>query len=234
MRLIYLHGLPGGGTGLSPALAGLSDYEVVTPVLPGFDGKAGFEAPSEYLDWLTALWDAVDATGALPCPVVGASLGGMLAAELAVLRPEAVTKLALLGPLGLWDDAHPGIDFFTLTHSQRLPSLFTGPVPDVFAHAFADVADADAAEGMIANYLSTVAAVSLMWPLPDHGLRKRLHRLRAPTLVMWGADDRIAPVQLAERWPAERRVVVPDAGHLVEWDAPDTVTKELDAFLHEL
>jgi pimeloyl-ACP methyl ester carboxylesterase len=48
--------------------------------------------------------------------------------------------------------------------------------------------------------------------------------------VVWGADDRVAPVGYADRWPGEK-VVVPDAGHLVEWDAPDAVGAVLTSFL---
>ena len=83
-------------------------WDVVVPELPGFDGRSGFRPPDDHLGWLTVVWDALDATGALPCPVVGASVGGMLAADLAVFRPEAVTALALLAPFGIFDDAQPG------------------------------------------------------------------------------------------------------------------------------
>ena len=74
------------------------------PAVPGFAGESGFEAPTDYLGWLVATWDAIDASGALddgPVPVVGASVGGMLAAELAALRPEVVAKLVLLAPFGI-------------------------------------------------------------------------------------------------------------------------------------
>src|SRR5688572_32176844 len=130
-RVIYLHGLA-GNPAPSPALTALENIEVIAPVLPGFDGEAGFEAPGDYLGWLVHLWDALDATGALPCPIIGASVGAMLAADLAVLRPEAVTKLALLGPLGLWDSEHPGEDPFATPASNRAGLLFSGEVPEAF------------------------------------------------------------------------------------------------------
>ena len=228
VQLIYLHGLAGHPC-LSPALSDLDGFDVVAPVLPGFDGAPGFEAPSDYLGWLTLVWDAVDATGALPCPVVGASVGGMLAAELAILRPEAVTRLALLGPLGLWDDAHPGEDPFAVGASHRIELLFSGDVPTPFTEAFADRGEV---EQPIAQYLLQVAAASLVWPLPDRGIRARLHRLRCPTLVVWGQDDRLAPAATASQWPATEPVVtLPGAGHLVEWDAPEAVSSVLADFL---
>ena len=110
--LVYLFGIA-GHPAPSPALGALEDagWRVVVPDLPGFDGRSGFTPPDDYLGWLTVLWDALDATGALPCPVVGASVGGMLAADLAALRPEVVSALALLAPFGIFDAAHPGSTF---------------------------------------------------------------------------------------------------------------------------
>ena len=228
--VIYLHGLAGGPQ-LSPALEQVraDGVEVVAPVLPGFDGAAGFEAPSDLLGWLTLAWDALDATGALPCPVVGASVGGMLAAELAALRPEAVTRLALLGPLGVWDDAlaASSVDPFGVPTAKRLSTMFAGDVPGAFEDAFADRGPA---EQPVAQHIAWTAAASLVWPLPDHGLAARLHRISCPTLVLWGAQDRIAPLALADRWPGDK-AVVPDAGHLLEWDQPDAVAAALLPFL---
>jgi len=232
LPVIYLHGLARGRQALSPALTGAFEEGAVIAVdLPGFDGKPGFVAPTEYLDWLTILWDRIDATGALPCPVIGASLGGMLAAELAVLRPEAVTALVLLAPLGMWDDAYPVTDVFALVDHDRLPVMFHRAVPDTFLPV---EADRDSMDATIARYLPQVAAASLMWPLPDHGLAKRIHRLAAPTLLLWGAEDRVAPVGLAQRWPAAHRAVIPAAGHLMEWDAPDAVGHAVRDFLADV
>ena len=97
--LVYLPGIAGHPAS-SPVLDALGDagWHVVVPEIPGLDGRSGFWAPDDYLGWLAVVWDALDATGALPCPVVGASLGGMLAADLAVFRPEAVTASVLLAP----------------------------------------------------------------------------------------------------------------------------------------
>jgi len=232
MRMIYLFGLAGPTTDPSPGVLGAltNGDEVIVPDIPGFDGRGGFKPPADYLGWLSLVWDALDATGALPCPVIGASLGGMLAADLAVLRPEAVTKLVLMGPLGMWDDEHPGADPFGVPMAERLPLLFSGGVPDAFTTTFA------AFEGMeqqIARYLVTIAAASMVWPIPDHGLSHRIHRLHTPSLLLWGEEDRVAPSAMAPRWPAQRTVVVPGAGHLLEWDAPEAVSAEIRKFVND-
>ena len=83
----------------------------------------------------------------------------------------------------------------------------------------------------MARFVAQVAAAALTWPFPDRGLERRVHRLRAPTRLLWGEEDRIVPVALAERWKPAELVVVPGAGHLLEWDAPDAVATELARFL---
>jgi pimeloyl-ACP methyl ester carboxylesterase len=130
-RLVYLGGLAGTPE-LSPALAPLvaDGWEIVLPDLPGFNGRSGFRPPASYLDWLTITWDALDTCGALPCPVIGASVGAMLAAELAAFRPEAVTALVLLAPFGIADDAHPGLDLYALPAAERLHLRTASPTSD--------------------------------------------------------------------------------------------------------
>jgi pimeloyl-ACP methyl ester carboxylesterase len=226
-RLVYLFGLA-GHPGLSPAMAQLAadGWDVVVPELPGFDGRSGFVQPDEHLDWIRIYWDALDATGALPCPVVGACLGGMMAAELAALRPEAVTHLALLGPFGIYDTAHPGLDIYALPAAQRLGHVFAKAVPEAFGSRFAGLG---ADEAPVALYLSDMAAASMLWPFGDRGLRKRIHRIRAPKLVLWGASDELLPPAVGEHWGGAE--VVAGAGHLLEWDAPDEVAARLRAFL---
>jgi pimeloyl-ACP methyl ester carboxylesterase len=229
MRVIYLHGLAGGPV-LSPALARLagSGIEVVAPVLPGFDGRAGWEAPFDHLGWLTQVWDRVDATGALPCPVIGASIGGMFAAELAIFRPEAVPRLALLGPVGICDERDPGEDVYSMPGNSRLKALFSGPVPTELEGAYSDQGE----DSAVARYLSQVAGASLVWPLPDRNLDTRIHRITQPTLVLWGGDDRVTPSHVSSRWARQAEpIVVSGAGHLLEWDAPEVVSGHLLTWL---
>lgn len=226
-RLVYLCGLAGVPE-LSPAMQAFQrdGWEVVVPDLPGFNGRPGFSPPDSYLDWLAIYWDAIDATGALPCPVVGASVGAMLAAELAILRPEAVTALALFAPFGIADADDPGFDLYGVPNAERLGHLFAKGVPDVFSNRFSERGDEEAP---VARYLSDVAAANLLWPLGDRGLAKRLHRIRAPRLVLHGDLDELIPVSTARRWGEV--TIVSGAGHLLEWDASETVTELLRGFL---
>jgi pimeloyl-ACP methyl ester carboxylesterase len=229
--LAYLPGIAGHPAG-SPALDALSDagWNVVVPIIPGLDGRSGFQPPDDYLGWLTVVWDALDASGVLPCPVVGASLGGMLAADLAVFRPEAVTALVLLAPFGIFDESDPGLDLYALPAAERMSHLFAKGVPEPFVERFAELGPDD---GPVARYLCDVAAASLLWPLGDRGHARRLHRIGCPTAVLWGELDELLPVAMSAAW-AEHGLpvtVVPGAGHLLEWDEPDGVAGLVAAFL---
>jgi pimeloyl-ACP methyl ester carboxylesterase len=229
--LAYMPGIA-GHPAASPALEALGEagWDVVVPQIPGLDGRSGFQAPDDYLSWLTVVWDALDATGALPCPVVGASIGGMLAADLAVFRPEAVTAAVLLAPFGIFDEAHPGLDIYALPTAERMGHLFAKGVPDPFVDRFAELGPDD---GPVARYLSDVAAASLLWPLGDRGHARRIHRIGCPTLVLWGELDELLPIATSAAWaehglPVE---VVAGAGHLLEWDEPDGVAGRVVGFL---
>jgi len=229
--LLYLPGIAGHPAD-SPALDALraAGGDVVVPTIPGLDGRSGFAVPDDHLGWLVVVWDALDATGALPCPVVGASLGGMLAADLAILRPEAVTALVLLAPFGIFDEANPGLDVYALPAAERMGHLFAKGVPEPFVERFAALGPDD---GPVARYLSDVAAASLLWPLGDRGHADRLHRISCPTQVLWGELDELLPVAVAATWEERGLPVatIPGAGHLLEWDQPEAVATRITEFL---
>ncbi|MFM2070426.1 MAG: hypothetical protein RLZZ623_689 [Actinomycetota bacterium] len=230
-RVIYLPGI-GGHPCLSPAMESVvaAGYRVLVPDLPGFDGRSGFRPPDDHLGWLTATWDAVDAVlgnDSSPCHVVGASVGGMLAADLAVFRPELVRSLTLIDPFGIFDESCPGFDLYAVVSSERAGHLFAKGVPEVFPTRFAERGDDEAP---VARYLTEIAMASLLWPLGDRRLADRIHRLHAPRLTLWGELDEVLPVALAPRWSDDPTVVV-GAGHLAEWDAPEEVAAAVLSFL---
>jgi abhydrolase domain-containing protein 6 len=228
--IVYLPGIA-GDAGMSPALQQLADggAQLVLPAIPGFDGRTGFTAPVDYLDWLHVFAEAIESSGALaggPIDLVGASVGGMIAAELAALRPEIVNRLALLAPFGINDASNPGFDLYGVRTPERLPHLFAKGVPEAVTTRFAHFGEEEAP---VAAYLADIAAASLIWPLGDHDLGKRLHRIKCPRLVLWGGQDELLPPALIEAWGGG--TVIDGAGHLMEWDTPDEVAAALRSFL---
>lgn len=230
----FLAGL-GGTPRWSPFLDALAARRrVVVPSLPGFPGGAGLDRLDDTLDWITATLDLLDASGVTGSDLVGASVGGMLAAEVAALSRASVARLVLVAPFGLFDAAEPTADPFAVRPGE-LPALLSTH-PERVAAAAAPPAGADPTEWLIVQTRASEAAARLLWPLGERGLAKRLHRITAPTLVVWGEEDRILPPSYARRFAAGlggpvEVCTIAGAGHLVDLDAPEELARRIDAFL---
>lgn len=231
-------GFLGGLRGLprwTPFLERLAaERRVVAPSLPGFPGARGHDQLDDVADWVTATLDVLDAAGLDGADLVGASLGAMLAAEVAAFSRATVRRLVLVSPLGLFDAEEPVADLFA-QKPRKLPALLSAR-PEALAEALAPPPGEDAAEWEIRMARAQEAAARLLWPLGDRGLARRLHRVRAPTLVIQGAEDRVLPASTGKRfanaiggWTELRQV--PGAGHVAEIDQPDAVADAVLAFL---
>lgn len=224
----YLHGLVGNPV-VHPFLHELgADHRVIAPSLPGFDASDPFPVRSMH-DWVFLASMTIDAVGLTGGPVVASSIGAMVALELAAVRPEAFSHLTLLAPLGLWDDARPVHDVWSERTAKQAGFLFADPGRFAELTADPDGLDVDALmDRELGRYRTRRSAASLMWPIPDHGLVDRIHRVECPVHIVWGAEDRLVPPTYAERF-AERLgacrgvTVIEGGGHAVEWDLPTEV-----------
>src|SRR6201996_1345066 len=120
--LVFLHGA-GGVTAEDPFLNALAEtHHVYAPLIPGYGDSD--EAPEirDMLDFTLHTWDVVAALGLKDPILVGHSMGGMIAAEMAAIAPNDVSRLALIAPAGLWDDDHPIPDLFS-TLPYEMPEL---------------------------------------------------------------------------------------------------------------
>lgn len=226
----YLHGMV-GNPGVHPFLESLAGTgrHVVAPNLPGFTGSPACEDLRTLHDWVVATSEAIDLAGITGTAMVASSVGAMLALEVAAVRPEAFSHLVLVAPFGLYDDADPVADPFATTLSQQRAVLTVDPA--VTAPFFDDVTGRTAEELIedgVARYLTRTAAAQLIWPVPEFGLSTRIHRVRCPVTLVWGAEDRVIPPSYARRFgallPNVGAVnVVERAGHLAEWDQPGAV-----------
>jgi pimeloyl-ACP methyl ester carboxylesterase len=209
-------------------------HRVVVPSLPGFPGAMGHEDLDHLLDWLAATLDLIEASGLEGCDLVGSSIGAMLALEIAAMAPNTVGRLALLSPLGLHDDREP------IPHiwARRSADLLSYLCVDTEALAALQSAPegSDAVEWSLAMARATSAGARLMWPMCELGLVKRLHRVRQPTMLIWGGKDRIlGPLyeslfRDSLRCPVES-VRLGDAGHLIDIDAPKQAAECVHRFL---
>ena len=111
--LVFLHGA-GGTTAEDPFLAKLAEsFHVYAPLIPGYGDSEEGPTIRDMLDFTLHSWDVVKALGLKDPILVGHSMGGMIAAEMAAIAPNDVSRLALICPAGLWLEDHPIADIFS-------------------------------------------------------------------------------------------------------------------------
>jgi pimeloyl-ACP methyl ester carboxylesterase len=200
---------------------------VIVPSLPGFPGgDRGHGVLDSHLDWLLAVRQTLVKSGLDGADLTGSSVGASLAAEMAALWPASVRKLALIAPFGLFDEADPPTDPWA-QRADQVPGLMCAD-PEIWKSLKAIPEGANSVEWPIEQTRANEAAARIFWPLGNTRLEKRLPLVQAPTLLLWGEQDRIIPRSYAARiartlgGPSETRVIA-GAGHLAELDQPEAV-----------
>jgi pimeloyl-ACP methyl ester carboxylesterase len=233
--LVYLHPLP--GLAWSPFLDKLAQHHTVyAPELPGTspgDPRAIHEVQT-FWELLLIYTEALGRLGLERPVMIGQSFGGMIAADLAACFPGLLGKLVLFAPLGLWRDDAP----------IPLVELVTGPPEEQPRYLYADPAKAASAPPPDPDQLPTViaqttwnigCAAKFAWPIADHGLGRRLHRITTPTLIVWGRDDGLVPSAYAQDFatgiPSSHVEVLADCGHVPQVEQPERTWTAISAFL---
>lgn len=219
---LFLHGYTHTGRWLPfhDALAAAGD--VVAPDLPGFGGSPASPDVTGFDDLVLVLRDLLDVLELERVEVVGHSLGGWAAAALAVQHPHRVRSLTLFAPFGLRVPGAPITDFFAAAPDVRQLLPFSGN-----AGSHQDLlVDARSPEGFAQLYAEAAAAGRYMWnPRYDVKFDARLPRLRIPTLLVAGEDDRVLPRAHVDRWaellPDARVEVVAATGNALLVQQPE-------------
>ena len=235
--VVFLHGA-GGLLTDNPFLDALAQrYHVFAPEWPGYGESTGDELLEDMLDFALHGWDLVDALGLRQPHLIGHSMGGMIAAEMACLAPRDLGRLVLVGAAGLWLEERPIPDIFAMLPHEIAEALFVDPARGAaLLTGGADLADIQALKDF---YLITqrrlAMAGKILFPIPNRRLFKRLYRLSAETLVLWGAADRLISPAYAAQWkaliPAAQVVTIDGAGHMLPWEQPKTFVDAVVAFL---
>jgi pimeloyl-ACP methyl ester carboxylesterase len=236
--LVYLH----GPWGLAPDrafVARLAERNTVyAPKFPG-TSRGDHEAVHALDGWhdLVVYYGELFDALALSAPaLVGHSFGGLLAAEIAAAAPKAVSRLVLIDPVGLWLDDHPVQNWMILSDKARGAALFADPDGAAAQAFFAVPTDAtERVDSQAQAIWSQACTGKFVWPIADRGLSNRIHRIAAPTLIVWGDRDRIiAPTYaktFAQKIPDARIELIARAGHLPQLEQPDAVLDALIKFL---
>ena len=227
--LMYLHGAV-GQKGWAPFLERLSqEFTVYAPIMPGCGEATGLEHLADLTDLTLYYLGLLDALGVQRAHVVGHFLGGMIAAEMAAFSPPAVERLALVSPAGVWRDEEPVADLLALNTDELSERLTATPNGTASLDGVGDMLARDRMQDI-------AAAGKFLWPLPDKGLHRRAYRIKAPTLILWGEQDRINPPTYSSSFQnliaGSQTGSVANAGHLLMLERPEAFTDAVGTFLN--
>ncbi|MGE0821794.1 MAG: alpha/beta fold hydrolase [Candidatus Binatia bacterium] len=231
--VLFLHSAMGAGIWTEGIARLAQRFRVLLPDHPGF-------GPSPLPDWLIGWDDMVfhyaDLLEGLgihqPIRIVGASLGGWIAAEFAAFHPERVQKLVLVDAAGLRIPAVP------------LPDIFRLPPQSVLPLAFHDISKAMplmpkdfGPDTLVQMFHDRSAFARLAWNpyLHDPKLPRRLKGAKVPTLIVWGKQDQLIPPVYAEEYkrllPSADIAYIDQCGHDPTIEQPEEFARVTVEFL---
>ncbi len=227
--LVFLHGA-GGVIREDPFLNKLAEkYHVYAPLLPGYGDSEECGEIRDMLDFTLHTADVVAALGLEDPILVGHSMGGMIAAEMAAVAPNDYSRLGLICPAGLWLDDHPIPDLFAML-PYEMPQYLFHDVEAGTKLMTAGVAldDPEWLKGfLVMNARQMGMAGKILFPIPERGLASRLYRVKAKTVLVWGDSDRLIPPAYAHAWKkaiaGAELVSIAEASHMVTMEKTDQV-----------
>jgi len=237
--VVFFHG-PWGLTWGSFLDALARNFTVYAPEHPGT--TPGLPDAVQHVD---SLWDLVlcydemlDQLRLSDVALAGHSFGAMVACEVAALRPSRVRRLVLVDPIGLWRDDAPVTNWMLVAPAELSKYVFVDHAGTAAKTLFSIPEDPEESALMRTRLAWAMGSTGkFIWPIPDKGLKKRIHRIQAPTLLVWGQEDRLVPLVYAEefarRLPRTRTEVVKSAGHAPHLEQPEATAQLVQAFLKE-
>tara|TARA_R110000787_G_scaffold146216_1_gene259961 strand:+ start:315 stop:1103 length:789 start_codon:yes stop_codon:yes gene_type:complete len=234
-QLLLLHG--GGGPVINFPFADklAESFEVISPTHPGFNGTP----VPDHFDWMSDLvhfyLDVLDALKIDKAVVMGFSMGGWLAAELASISCDRFSRLILVDAVGV---KHGG------PTDRDIADVFSLPAPALAKIMWHDPSKAPDLGAMTDEQIEMIAANRsalglYTWEPYMHNpkLRHWLHRIDIPTLLIWGASDGLVTPAYGEKYakliPGARFVTIPEAGHSPQGEQPEKFVTEVMRFIGE-
>ena len=238
--LVLISGLGGKGTSWRPFLqAAAAQFSVITHDIRGAGETAPLAGPISIRELAGDVLLLLDHLGLEQVPVMGRSMGGMIAQELALLAPERIAKLALVSTSGRVDP-HLAAVF------RHWAAMAEAGVPAAIRHRESMLWCLGSAVMHDAALVEPYMRAKLAGDRPrdyahqaracaTHDALDRLAELDVSTLIVSGTDDRLTPPPhaeaLAKKIPASQLALIPGAGHMVYLEAPDAFAREVMRFL---
>ena len=222
--LLYLHGAGAGGRWLAFQDRLAAHFTVLGPSHPGHGASPAAEWIEHISDLAFHYLDLLDTLGLDCVHVVGASFGGWIAAEMATMASHRLTSMTLIDPVGLKVEGWIYPFLFGMELPQLVATVFHDPLA---AMALAPPDMSIDTLAMLYRQQTALARVAWNPYLYNPLLRRRLARITTPTLLCWGAHDKLAPLVCAEAWrkeiPGAALRVFAASGHVPHLEEPEAV-----------
>ncbi len=231
--LLFMHGIHLGNLWLDYHRYLAQDFHVFAPDTPGFGLTQRPDWMRDMSDYVLYFRDLMNVLGLEKPFVVGHSLGGWMAAEIAVWYPERISKLVLSNASGIRVKGSPIADVFAMNTQELIAACFDNPMaalPLMPAEFNVDY--------IISQYLERTTLASLAWnPNYDPKLERRLAGVTCPTLILWGINDRVIPAIYGDAFhniiAGSRLVKLEGTGHMPVFEKPEEWTKYVIDFLKD-
>jgi pimeloyl-ACP methyl ester carboxylesterase len=229
--LLYLHGAGAGGRWLAFEERLAARFAVLAPSHPGHGASPAADWIEHISDLAFHYLDLLDTLGLERIHVVGASLGGWIAAEMATMASPRLASMTLIDPVGIKVEGWIYPFLFGMELPQLVGTVFHNPMA-ALALAPSDMS----IDTLAILYRQNTALARVAWSpyLYNPLLRRRLPRISAPTLLCWGAHDRLAPLVCAEAWrkeiPGAVLRVFEESGHVPHLEEPEAVAAAVIEF----
>lgn len=231
-NLLLLHGLFGALSNFNGILRHFGKrYNVIVPLLPIFDmplRKLSITGLVEYVEHF------VEKKHYKNVHVLGNSLGGHIALLYALSHPQKIASIILTGSSGLFESAmgstFPKRGDYEFIRNKTLDTFYNPEVAtkELVDEIFETVNDRNKAIRVIATAKSAIR----------HNLRDKLHLVKAPTLLIWGKQDKVTPAfvgtEFHENIDGSKLVIFDHCGHAPMMELPDAFNQQLDNFLTDL
>ena len=230
-QLVLLHGANGNASWLPVVDELMKSFDVILPDHPGFGDTEAPEWMDNISDMAYFYLDAFEALGLDNFNLAGHSMGGWIAAEIGIRNSQKIKSLTLVSAAGIWVNGTPMGDLFSWSPEETTHKVFAQKkiIDEVLAHEPTE----KEVDLMLKN---RQMAARLCWSprLHNPDLRKWLHRLNVPTLIVWGDSDGIFPEPYAHSYneliPGSELKIFKNCGHVPMLEARDDFLEQLILF----
>jgi pimeloyl-ACP methyl ester carboxylesterase len=230
--VLFLHGAAGLSV-WTPFFQAISQkYDLIVPEHPGFGKSDDPRFLTSIADLSMFYLDFIEQIGLKKFHLIANSLGGWIASELAIRDCSRLKSLTLIAPAGLCADDITREDTFQWTPEQQVRKLF---VNQAIADRMLSQMPTPEQQAIQAKNQATTAKLGKATNLCDPNLEKWLHRIKVPSLIIWGDSDNVMPAAYAQRWSSSlfdaRVSVISECGHLPHAEKADIVAEQVEKFL---